>query len=839
MPNDKEIRIRAVLDAQSFDQSVTQIQNKLKTFSQEIERGSKTQQQLNIGGGQGILGIYARQAFGDYSKNTQRQLEQMLQTQRKEATNQRINIRAKQQELNKISKIDKTLTDQQKKRLRLLKEEITLLKTKHRLTLTQAATTHKLLGDISSYQQGQSQQGMGPQYNLSSMKQYRQYRKMGFGPTMSRGMGAIGGPAVITGALGTIIGTTLKGVFSSINEVAERQRNITLAQGGAMQGGVRPISAMIHGKGLENVLFSKERAKSFGIMRQEMSTRRLRDILGSKSGMGALGGLGMLAAGTALDFTGIGSALGVPLQLSGLGMMGAGGLGFALNKQNRIALLNRPEYKSQLTKEAMGRQVNLEHSLRLLNFSKQKAGEFYNQESPFFNQFQQQFGVANAYQKNGFLSQMIQKGIPARIASQLAGGMMGAGGITPGIGQTGSIKNAFLLQQSGMTNAGKMVGLMRSLGKGFGETPTDESLRKFFAQAVKSGVNDSKMVGEIRIFGDASMTLAKQSGMRVEEAAAQIGKGMIGGISTSNIKAAQGAYAMRRQMSSGLGASLQYKLAYSQTQEGRGLLGGMTNMNDIIQFSHLDLNNITENNPIVKSLMSKMGVTDINEFRKRKQAFDVAGGVMVGPLRKRFKSFAKKIGAMTPEQRGKYLQSPAGSKEAQEVAAGLEQQGIGLKTPYKTMMSLMGSVGQTLSGQKMPEEYGPATLQGAMKAKGAAATTTQTMTIQAKDFAESMKLLTKPSENGKSPIDMIRNSAQSYDASAAIFSGAVQEFRDAIRKGMATGDVLKIMQDAIIAIEKNVENPTAKSKAEMERVIRQSEARLRNQPKNRTNNKGH
>ena len=85
MSDSKEIRIRAVLDAGSFDKGVNEIQEKLKKLAQQQTQGTATTKQL---GKDSVLGKYAQQVFGDFSKESQKQLEQMYQTQRREAVNQ-------------------------------------------------------------------------------------------------------------------------------------------------------------------------------------------------------------------------------------------------------------------------------------------------------------------------------------------------------------------------------------------------------------------------------------------------------------------------------------------------------------------------------------------------------------------------------------------------------------------------------------------------------------------------------------------------------------------------------------------------------------------------------
>jgi len=103
MSMDKEIKIRAVLSTDTFDKGIQEIQEKLKRITQQQNQGVGAQQAL---GKDSVLGKYAQSAFGDFSKDAQKQLEQMYQTQRREAVNQNISLKGKEAELAKMAKID-------------------------------------------------------------------------------------------------------------------------------------------------------------------------------------------------------------------------------------------------------------------------------------------------------------------------------------------------------------------------------------------------------------------------------------------------------------------------------------------------------------------------------------------------------------------------------------------------------------------------------------------------------------------------------------------------------------------------------------------------------------
>jgi hypothetical protein len=107
MPTDKEIKIRAILDSASFDKGVNDIQNKLKRMTSQTSTQLQTQQRLE---GDSVLGKYAQQAFGDFSKDNQQNLQKMYTAQRQEAVNQNISMKGKQAELDKLKASDTEMT---------------------------------------------------------------------------------------------------------------------------------------------------------------------------------------------------------------------------------------------------------------------------------------------------------------------------------------------------------------------------------------------------------------------------------------------------------------------------------------------------------------------------------------------------------------------------------------------------------------------------------------------------------------------------------------------------------------------------------------------------------
>lgn len=813
MADDKNIRFRAVLDAADFDRGMSDLQRKMRQMQQEMSRMQSAQRTVSS---DPVVGRFAKEFFDKTQQQSGQQLMSDIQKQRQEIQNTRSKVQEKSKELKILQeelKLKKESKEADQESLKTLEKKIQLqqrlMNNLNRLGSRQAQDLGAMTetAQMAGIDVGMGQQAMGPisAERIGQLRgraaNVRAYRGMGFGRGTSRALSLLGGPMAVAGGIGAAVGFAGQVGSSVYDELAEKDRRIGMAMGTAGQAGSTEIQRALRGQGIENVYFSEERERAFGTAEREFESRRRRDMLrnasGGYSGAAMIGGGTLMALGGLASLTGIGAGVGVPMMGAGKLMMGAGAVGkatqFATDKSFREPFLNTDEYQTRLTQEEMQSARALEQANRYRDPRKKFGFDFLRQNEGMFNQFQQTFGETDSMKAGGLIQAFNQQGMTGQTALRIAQAQQSAAGMTIGAGQTGDVRTAYELQQGGMTNAGRAMGLMRGLSATFGEKATEDSMKQLFSEAFSTGITDSGMVEEIRTFTNASLDLAQQTGMRVEEAAQEVTKGMVGDYSAMGMRGQQGARAIERGLSTAGGASLDYKLAFAGSEQGQEMLGGMTGTPDVLQFANLDINNISENNPVVQSMMEKMGIDDIDEFRRRKAEFDIAGGARVSTTRNRFLDFTKKLSGMSGREKSAYMQGE-GRKEYQEILANLEAENPAFKAQFGSQMQLLGRYAETLNPEEQLTEFerryapggGGGDLFGDMRRRGAGQLTTALEGTRADDQAFMMDMANQPSEGGQSPIDMLRDSASNYDAATSRFSEAVDKIGDILAKNSLT-----------------------------------------------------
>lgn len=849
MAEDKKIIIDAGIRHDNLDRDFKAIQEKLRRFQQQQRDFDQQQQNLKRVSVDPNIGKYAKAAFDrndqehrEGLRKEEEKLRKQIEVAGKQAQATKSTVDALKKEI-EAGNLSVKVIEQKKKAL----EDLMRVEKERTRVVSQSAQ------DLASVQQalggmgGGDGGGQGPWTGRSD--NYRQFRGMGFGRGTSGFLSRFGGPMAVAGGLAAGIATGA-GIAGDVglsvwNEIAERQRMISMARGAAARTAALPIDRMMEGRGIENQYFAAERARSLGVMQSEMESRRARDITGGVWGgtkralIGAIPGALMMAGGAVLSATGVGGLLGIPLAGAGLATMAGGaaaGFGTSLtDKGFRGALFNTEEYRAGLTAESIQRAREVEEAQKALNWRKTKGFEFFERNRGTFEEAQQRFGTGNAFEEGGLLRTMLRAGMPMQEAMSTAGAMQSAAGITTGVGDVGDVRRSFLARQAGFTNVDRMTGMMKGLAKGFGEQATEASMKRFFAEAFKAGVDDSKMVEEMRGFANASMQLAASTGMRVEEAAAEIAKGTGGAMSVFGLEAAQSAFQAREQMATAGGANLQRKLAFAQTKRGTELLGKATNVEDLVTFSSMSLEDITADNPQVKDLMEKMGISDINEFKRRKQEFDIRGDITRAGTMKLADELKEETKDMTAEQRRQYLTTGAGAQKYAEFMSRAQiesptMQRMGWRQRLATTEAIIGTrLGETgqIPGQEITEEeiagipealrrpglragrqLTPGErLQQEMMRRGEELLTTGIKATEAKDQETMMGVFTQPTEaGGRSPFELLSDSARTYDSSASIFRQAVDDFRVLIEKGGAPQDILNQLKDAAVEAERRARN---------------------------------
>lgn len=653
MPENKEIQIRAKIDTTGVDQQLQSLQQKLNQMQRMSGIAAGAQEQY--GAGSKMSGL-TKSFFGDFNQESIRNLREVFNLNSRKLQNEEREMRKKEQEMRKIEKIDKAMTEGQKQRLKDLKDEIDLIKQKGRATLeTQdqiARQAQRMGSDLSGFKGvgGRPEEPQGPGMNLGAMGQYRQYRGMGFGKGTSRAFIGIGGAMGALGVIGGLgaLGTSAMDIWQ---EQAMKRGDIAMAEGAA--AGVTSRTALEQqnpNQILQSSAFMQERAKALGIVGEELKTQRGRDIGSSViSGRGALAaagahGLGLLGAkaggaiGTFIA-PGIGTAIG-----AGIGYAGGAALGYLglSGEKTRGALLGTEEYKQQMTAQSLARSQAIEEKLRLANIPKNLAFQAFQQRVPDIMKAETAFGAEAPQQQGGFLRSLVQAGMTGRTGMGIAEQMQRQGGITSGAGNIADIRQSYLLSQGGLGNAGQLTGAIRGLAKGFGEQATENSIKKLFSEAVKFGVNDSKMVEEMRQFSGAAINLAMERGIRVEEAAGMISRSGMAKFSLPNLKAAQTALQMREQAAQEPG-SMAFKMGFMATSQGQDMFGGLNRMSRL-RMASLKPTDISRDNPEIQQMIEEMGLEGteaekFEEFQKRYSELELRGIIKHGPTLERIQQF--------------------------------------------------------------------------------------------------------------------------------------------------------------------------------------------------------
>lgn len=550
MNNDsKEIRIRAVLDAQSIDKSVNEIKQKLKRMTQDLSQGQGSAEALK---GDNVLGKYAQQAFGDFSKESQRQMEQMFLQQRREAVNQQISIKAKQQEMEKLAKIDGELTKQQKERVGLLQKEIDLLKEKHRHTLNQAAEIKRTMDN--TFGTNQQQPGM-----------------------MQRIVSAAGGPRALAAG---VMGGAISGAITGYGDYISSDRATLTSQGAALSGMSRELREQFQGRGSRGMFFANERAQALRMAADEYSGQ------GNLVGMGTAASV-LGAAGTGFMMGGLPGAI-----VGGIG--GFAGRMF-MSDRARYQLTDRDRFRSLLTAEGV---QNYEANLAAIKARDPRAAmaqSYFEENRGNIMNLQNNLGIRDdlgLFGAGGVLQTQMGMGgqyggasfSEANISNQIMG-IIGAGGTTAAGRGLGGF-SAALQRQMGMSNASSILGTLS--GAGLTNLETEDATKKLLAEAVRMGVDTSKMPQEMMRMTAMTAQIATQGG-GFAAGAVNVAMAGLSGFDQTSIAAAGNAAQMFKATGKQAGGwEGQMGMGFLQSDAAQQLVGrrlGSTEMNFLNQFS--------------------------------------------------------------------------------------------------------------------------------------------------------------------------------------------------------------------------------------------------------------
>ncbi len=569
---DREIKIRAVLSSAEFDKGVDELKRKLQKLNNDTKQMSSTTGALK---NDTMLGKYAASAFGDFSKESQKQLEQMYQVQRREAADQKITLKGKQEELSKIATADAVLTKQQKERVDLLKTEIDLLKSRHRETLNQAAQVKQVMGESGG---GGTGGGNGPTSAEGSASPAENPLKK----FLNRSM------------ISSLVGGAINAAVTSYGDVISRDRKILGMQGATTQAGAEGYRNLIGGRATENTFFSQQRSTAASMALQE------RNAQGGLFGKDSVGIMGRMGIGAAMGAAG-GSIIPGVGTLAGAAVGAIGGFRSAMSSErNRALLFDKVKYNNMLNVESMQNYEGNLASLKAKDPVRTMAYDFATKNADHMGAMQKALGLQTdeAYYGNnagnkGLLRSQMDSGnqyggvmFNANTIEQNMMGIQQAGGTTVG-GAKLSGFSAGLQRQMNLSNSNQILG--RLSGAGLNETQTEDATKRILAEAVRLGVDTSSMPKEMERMTAVAAEMATAGGGFSGGAVETLMAGMTGFDQTSINASANAADRVQQAGKAAGGYEGQMGLGYLMSGKATKLAGkklGSDEMNYLNQFSY-------------------------------------------------------------------------------------------------------------------------------------------------------------------------------------------------------------------------------------------------------------
>lgn len=684
MSDSKEIKIRAVLSSEDFDKGVREIQQKIKRLTDQQHQGAGSTQALNK---DNVLGKYAQNLFGNFSKESQKQLETMYQTQRREAVSQQISMKGKEAELAKMAKMDGEMTKQQKERNENLKKEIELLKEKHRLTLNTAAETQKAIDKMKPVPTGgvavppggdgggsPSEPGGGAASEL-----FKKYLKQ---MTTAAGAAAI-----------------YKGALNAASDYTSRDRVIGANNAASMNMGSREMREGMGGQGSRGMFWMPERARAMRGATTEQNRRSKLDLAeagGSALAGGLAGGYAGLQGGAmagAYAGAGIGAMFGgvgaLPGSVIGAGIGGVGGmiggayLGMhaTTSERGRARLFDQEKYNSISTKEGIEHYEQNLASEKARDPRKQLARDYFEENSGNMASMQKMAGLSSDLELTGGRADgttnenagMLQRNMKyggqyggVNFSQQTIQDQMNAvasgGGMTEGIRELGG-SAATYNRQFNLSNAGQTMGKMQG-NTGTNSSLTDMAYQKILTEAVRLGVDASSMPRELEKMTQMTAELQTAGGVNAEGMGDLFGSGLSGYNQKAMSAAAGAAQDFKNTAKESGGWEGQMGMGFLQGDKAKELLGGKTlsaaQMNAINQTSAAELGEEG-----IARMASAYGI-EPEKMKTLLQEKDKSKQGRTGEEDQQYKDLGDFLKGKTPEEAKAAVNSGAGAKLYEE-----------------------------------------------------------------------------------------------------------------------------------------------------------------------------
>ena len=659
MPNNKEIKFRAVVDTQGFDQQIQQLKQKFKELQGITPRDEKADSLLSA-------------AFGRYDKASQQEMRSMRTAMQQQQKEDRQALQEKIKLAQQLSKYENSGYTDQKERLKLLREEIDALKEKHRI---QGTALNRL---------NQAGGGAG-------------------GGQPTGGGGLMGGQPMGWKALlsAFAVSQIASGGLNTYRYQLERERGLMsdVAQGARVPGS--ELAQIYQGKGYELNYWNQERQKALEMANEETQGRRFLDRGqgAMRLGIGAVAGAGAVKLGAAA-----GTAMAGPLGTVIGGGIGLGIGALTMDDRSRAALFDPQKYQGIALKEYMDRYQQNLNAQKVLDPAKQLGLQTFQQNIGQMTDMQLRTGMSDTdmfggvaeraqlseeqtQRQAGFLQNEMNKFQPSYLRYR-TGKSSGMGyrkeqtayiypmtGEAPtldkqGTGQLPEIfreqnlsapdrkdyvsdpqswierqmggrfsKENIMKQQQALYSAGatsedmrgdlaqlsaqgQQLGIQNTaqiLGRlsGAGTDDSGEAFKKILAEGVKRGMKlgDGGMPAEISKFARVVASIATQGGEFSEESASRISRGLVGDMNQQTIQAAAGAGEFLKNIGNrGSGFEGQMGFAFMRGGKSAELLGKeafgkLSKDADLMNYlNQIDVAELENNPTLAKSLGKQLGL---------------------------------------------------------------------------------------------------------------------------------------------------------------------------------------------------------------------------------------
>lgn len=840
MAGNKEIRIKWLSDESDIDKSIQSLQRKLQNMNKS---NTNINEIRDTGGTLSKRAEYAQKAFQQTAASQlQKESREIEQKQRLETQA----LMQKQRELREIEKTEGQITEEKKKQMDLLKQEISmkaqqvmdLESSKNKIDKTVAEIRG---GGPNNPAGGGSGQGGPPDQN-KAMKMFTDMLK----------------------SLG--VASVLNGAVNFAQHRIERDRKVLADQGQTAQMASREMREQLQGQGMRGLFFSGQRKEAMDMAAQEQSRMGKLDF--AKLGAGIAGGA---AAGSFIP--GLGNVAGAVV-----GGIGAFGGMMAGSDKMYSRVFDQDQYKQMMTREGMQKYEANRRMLEMKDPMKSIAFDSVNKNIDKDVQLERSLGLGNRdlYGQAGegpmtpkaisdIIDQPIKKqrykwgkvgrgagnipdgmGYDPTGTSPLEGGMEGqdfgaAFGVPKdfdfatagtGDGSTPSfLKNAMDPYKTGQNfgredveasvqsligagattegargMAGQALQFQRNLrlqnapgimgqmsGAGMETAQTDDATIRLMAEAVKLGVDTSKMPQEMQRMTAITASLATSGGGFSQMAAENFGAGLTG-FSQSELGGAKSAFEeMQGRAKEGGGFEGQMGMGFLMGKGAQGAFGkdaagklkkNSKLMNALNQYSAEDLQ---KDPALAKGLAQQLGIEPsklIEGMRKK----DEYKQTRMSSQQDAAQALGDKMKGMTPEQVSQFLESEEGSElygkaAIEDVAAfGSKESGKGAAERKAGIVARA----RRLSGG-MPE--GTGTEEGDLQSRLSGPTSELEQIRSAGKTGDALQVDAVSKE-----LDNLVASAKKHSAAAEMYNIQFEKFVDFAKK---SGDALEQMSGQI------------------------------------------